>query len=664
VIGIGTLCILGLVIWATLLGRRFRQVSTGPVGLGWLEAGAGGVVAAMIWWAFVRWTGPGITDLSTLMQSPINAGGGTVPTIEYCRLLGLAFSIGALFACMGHFICRKSGAFTVTSFALRDIGLFFFIGMAAFLTLFASAAMASGHAFASYVIVMTLFVAVTLYTIQSQRVGQRALLWIRTHGTTVLAISPILITVLCLLQFVVTKRGGPLYDVFAQFIVANNRIPMINRHFGQSLLASGVMFLVGAGKDLITYPRATVNNWLYVSQIAFLFLVYRFLREMGTSRPGAVFGLIYMMLGNAALSLVPHILYDHDYPVIMNIYADSIFGLAGFVIFVWYLLSRGRYGDTSAGPRTSWWPTLVVPALIVMAFTYTAELNMALALAVVALLVVLTPFERLTRFRIPLKELIAILLVSVCVIGAGAFQGGVLANQVATAEQKKSPFFEVDASAATMSAVHARWWYLPVVIPGIPTGYGNLTLPSLYLADPHLSPDARAAWAMGTSMNEPLMEKFFADKSGRKFRYIYAIYLAEMRLFQALRLVWFPFVGLAMLGVLVIATGSGLRLGGSDTETARLRLFWVLSAAAFTAGFLVVFFTNAVRGDALFWKWALTRFFEPGLCLGTLAFAIALDRFLKLVRSAARRYVIWTGLALVSSFATLFRIFAYQYFDG
>src|SRR4029077_2715394 len=93
----------------------------------------------------------------------------------------------------------------------------------------------------------------------------------------------------------------------------------------------------------------------------------------GVSTPGATVGVVMLMLGNSALSMLPYIMYDHDYPLIMNVYTDSVFGIAGVLIIVLYLL---RIVDRRDGIACSWRPaTLVVPAVIMAAFNYTAELN-------------------------------------------------------------------------------------------------------------------------------------------------------------------------------------------------------------------------------------------------------------------------------------------------
>jgi hypothetical protein len=344
-----------------------------------------------------------------------------------------------------------------------------------------------------------------------------------------------------------------------------------------------------------------------------------------------------------------------------------LFGLAGFAILACHLMSRAGAPEGTREPKTAWWRTLIPSALILMAFSYTAELNIVLFLVVVVLLLALKPFDERTRLHIPIRDLVAMLVISLCAITAGGAQGGIFASRFARAAQKENtPFFERGAAAASLSPVHARWWYLPAVSPGIQMGAGNLPLPAFYLAESTLQGDQLIAWTLSTPMNVPLMEKVLGASSEGKFKYAYAIYLGELRVFQTLRLVWFPFVGLVVLGTLVVAVPRVLAptIGESGRVLAPLRVFCALASASFAVGLLVVFFTNSVGGNGLYWKWALTRFFEPGLCLGMLAFALVLDRLLSLVSKPVPRYIVWLGFAGAMSFGTLFRILAYKDFVG
>jgi hypothetical protein len=667
--------LIALALWAIRLRRRFSPAGArGFTKDRLFDAGCGIVVFAIVWWEYVQATDPTIHELSDLLNTHlVDVGGGSLPTGRFVVFLLIGLGLATLFVLAGHFICRKTAFLGIADFHAADAGIFYYVGIAAFLTLFASLGIVSGHAFASLVSALIVFVAAGVYTLTSQRVVPRCVRWLRESGVALALLSPVVLAILCLLHYVATRRGGPVYEDIARFVVTENRIPLVNRHFGQSLLASIQMFFVGTGPDCCAYPRAFVNNWLYLSQIAMLFLLHRFLSFLGVSRFGSVVGVVILMLGNAALSLLPHIIYDHDYPLIMDVYADSLFGLGGWLILVMYWVDCARdipdddRNDTpSAG---NWWWTLLVPASIVMAFNYTAELNIVIVFITLAALVTVSQLKRIASLRIArlsLTALMAMTLVLGCAALAGAFEGGVFAGKLASASRKaSSPFWEQDASSATMSITDAKWWYLPYLVPGFDNGFGNLPVPVFVLAGSNADPAIEATRAMSESTNGKFLDRVGTDKSGTAFKYINVLYLIEMRLFDTLRVIWFPVLGLVGLGGLlaIVPRTPPRKVDGSEREWLTLRLFWFIAAASFLAGLSVVFLTNSVNGSALFWKWALTRFLEPGLCLGMVAFVVVLDRLLRLVRTSLQR-VAWIVLSALMSFGTLFRILFYPTFNG
>jgi hypothetical protein len=362
------------------------------------------------------------------------------------------------------------------------------------------------------------------------------------------------------------------------------------------------------------------------------------------------------MLGNSALSLLPHIVYDHDYPLIMNIYADSLFGIAGCLIIVLFVLRLWTDGGSDAAPR--WIATLTVPGLFMFAFNYTAELDALIMVATVAAVAVFNMFSpALLRWRA-----IATTAVFALAALAGAFGGGALAGRVAggtATDTVRGPFWEQDASSARMSVKQPAWWYVPFIIPGFSTGFGNLPVPTAILSPAGAAdPADMATRAISDSVNARLIDRFHHDTSKSWFRYINLMYLVELRSVQAVQVLWWPLLGVAGLGVLV---ARGLVPAASS---ARLRPFWFMAASSFAIGLAVVFFANAVGGNALFWKWALTRAFEPGLCLATVSFVLLVDCLTSRLGMPTAQRWIWSALVAFMSFPTLVRIFVYPSFNG
>jgi hypothetical protein len=228
-----------------------------------------------------------------------------------------------------------------------------------------------------------------------------------------------------------------------------------------------------------------------------------------------------------------------------------------------------------------------------------------------------------------------------------------------TSEARKadSPFWEGQASAASLSIASARWWYLPVIVPGLPMGFGNFPFPAMLGAPGDVGPTNPRV--LDDAVNERLIEHFRGAPE-TAFRYRFAIYAFETRLFQMVQAIWFPLAGVVLLGF-----GLMTRWPAQDGASGRtLRVLWVSAATALPAAGAFVFFANSKGGNALLWKWALTRALEPGLCLATVAFVLVADRVLLRIESPRARMAAWCALIALMSFGTLFRVFGYPNFDG
>jgi hypothetical protein len=209
-----------------------------------------------------------------------------------------------------------------------------------------------------------------------------------------------------------------------------------------------------------------------------------------------------------------------------------------------------------------------------------------------------------------------------------------------------------------MSIRHPSWWYVPSIIPGFGTGFGNVPVPTVLLTQSAADPAVVASMSVYDSVNAKLIRRFQQDKSNSWFKYINLIYLMEFRTVQTVQALWFPLMG--VLGLSLLMRQSTI----PRPEFNKLRLFWIATLTAFTAGLAIVCFTNAIGGNALFWKWALTRAFEPGLCFATVGFVVTMDRLTLQFKSSNRRHLTWLALALFMSFGTFFRIIFYPSFNG
>lgn len=618
----------------------------------------------MVVWTYLRTTQPAVLGGAGHLAQ-MAAGGGVIPTLHYALLMFIACAMAASFVLAGHMVCQRTGFLNTRNLSSGDLGVFYFVGMSVFLSVYSALAMISGRAGMSVWVMVVLLVAASVYSCRRQRVFQRSVAFITGNARSIAVISPLAVAVLCTLHYLVTMRGGMgtgwFYDDLGRYVVTLNKVPLVNRHYGQSLLSSVGLFVVGVGSDRSTYPQVALDAWLFLSQIALAFVFHRFLREMGVSRLGCWIGAAILMTGNTALSLLPHIVYDHDYPYVMNLYTDSLFGIAGWLMVVMYLIQRCRHAGRDV-QMTALGRSLIVPALIVFTFNATAELNILVVLLLVAVLMAVNLFRRVTRFWIPYGELTVMLLVFSAVAVAGAFQGGVFAGRVVSAERRAgSPFWELDADtkSSRMSLADPRWWYLPYIVLGLPTGFGNQLVPQALMSDPG-SPAAAATLEspaspnVAISANERILDRIGGAATPPIYKFVDAAELFELRATQTLRVIWFPVFGLVALGVLVArSSGAGL-----------LRAFWCIAAVSFIAGVAGAVFTNSVGGDAFYWKWALTRLSEPGMCLAMVAFVVVADRFASTRRSRLAQYAFWGGLASFMAFGTFLRIFLYPSFNG
>jgi len=585
----------------------------------------------------------------------IEAGpGGIVSLARFAGGLSLVALLSLSFMLTGHVLCAKTRLFGAREFEVQDAGVCYFAGMALFLVLFNSIGMVYGRAFAPLIVVLVVFAAVSLYAIAAGRMGRRAWAWVAGHAGAIGLWLPVAAAALLVLHYIVTKRFEPTYDEIARDIVTRNRIPALNRHYGQSLLASACLLLTGASsrETFVAESIACLNHWLFVSQIAMSFVLFRVLRALKVSRAGVWFGVVILMFGNSALSLLPYILYDHDYPLVMNIYPDSLFGLAGMLVIVLFLADACRSRPGAPLRRVSVWPSIAVPALIAVVLHITAELNvvvMGAMLGAVALVAVWFPWGDQIEMR-PLLQT-GLILAFAAVVGVA--QGGSFSTALASEFRKNdSPYWARQASDSKLTVTHARWWYVPSIVPGLPMGFGNLPVATAVSAGAGVSPtDPRL---IKDPVNQAFIAQFLREPETPS-RYRVVLYAVEVRALQALRTLWFPLLGLAAFGALLIA---------DDRPDITRRAFWVSASAAFVVAFAVVFLTNSTDGDAVFWKWALTRLFEPGLCLGMLAFVVVADRGASRIASPKLYYAAWLTLTFLMSFGTLLRIFFYPNFDG
>lgn len=590
------------------------------------------------------------------------AAGGNIDTVHYLQLAFIALAVSITFVLAGYRLCRLTHLAHGQALSWPDLGVYYYTGMALFLVIAPAVAMLSGSARGSLLGVVAALAAVSAHTVWREQIVSRITKSVADSARAIALWSPVAAALLCLVHYVITQRGGGgtgwFYADLATHVATANTLPLVNRHYGQSILASLGLSVVGVGGDRFTYPQVALDTWLFLSQAALALVFYRVLAALGVGGRGRSAGTFILMFGGTALSFVPHIVYDHDYPFVFNVYTDALFGIAGWLIIVLFLVERA--GLESPARRPMVLASLAVPALIVAAFNATSELNILIVLLVVASVLVFQALPPQMARRLPASEVLIVLLALAAAAAIGSVQGGVFAGRTASAERAAaSPFWEATANAdsARVSISDPRWWYLPHVVLGVPTGFGNLPAPAAMMpGPPRQRPNLEnpALIDSAASANARLVDRF----QGLTRPAIYDVadpwYLVELRVFQGVRVIWFPLLGLLALGWLAASGAVSIAAG----------FFARVAVVSFALGLGGVVLANSPGGDAFYWKWALTRVLEPGLCMAMIALVVAADYLIARRPSPRTQRLLWGALALLMSLSTLLRILVYPSLVG
>ncbi len=121
------------------------------------------------------------------------------------------------------------------------------------------------------------------------------------------------------------------YASIADYFVKQNRIPILNQSYGQSLLAS---FSRMMGRHNLCFILVL---WLALSQ-AFLCLLLYGICHRYFSAAFSAFLTFVIHAGSVSLTIAPIRVVDSDYPLLSNGYTDSVAGAATFLIYVGLLI--------------------------------------------------------------------------------------------------------------------------------------------------------------------------------------------------------------------------------------------------------------------------------------------------------------------------------------
>src|SRR5262249_30279108 len=153
------------------------------------------------------------------------------------------------------------------------------------------------------------------------------------------------------------------------------------------------------------------------------------------------------------------------------------------------------------------------------------ELDGIVMLGVFGALSLLNVFTRSVAWR----AWIATVAVAVGASVTGGLVGGVWLGRVAPAPDQ-GPMWEKRAETAVMSVAPPAWWYIPSIVPGFDTGFGNEPVPTALLSPTGpVDPKSLTLAARTRSVNGTLIDRFRLDTRDPGMRYINLMYLVEMR---------------------------------------------------------------------------------------------------------------------------------------
>lgn len=121
--------------------------------------------------------------------------------------------------------------------------------------------------------------------------------------------------------------GSLRYAGIADYFVKQNRIPVLNQSYGQSLLAS---FSGLFGRDNLCFA---LTLWLAISGTFLCLLLYGIFRRF-FSAGLSVLLICVIYMGSVSLTLAPIRVIDSDYPLLSSGYTDSIVGVATLFLYM------------------------------------------------------------------------------------------------------------------------------------------------------------------------------------------------------------------------------------------------------------------------------------------------------------------------------------------
>ncbi len=412
-------------------------------------------------------------------------------------------------------------------------------------------------------------------------------------------------------QFVGSLHSG-FYTNIATYVFESKNMPVLGMNHSQSLLASGIMFLG------FNNPFLALATWLGVSIFYLAILGYGLFRYFNFRVFPAIMGAFILLCGNFSLSLSHVLTIDSGSPWILCGYTDTILSFGTLFSFLYIAYSTYKNNIPV-------FKSLAVAGIIGASWNWFGPQNLVLMAPLAALLLLLILRKKIAHPKSIRMIRFGVAYALFAVVGLT--QGGMLTPHQFLDNNNIPGVHRVDPTVA-ISHFSFDQIYLPHFFRGLGPNYWT----------PGLNPPSFTPTVLALGeMNLGKIKDTLAN----------GIFLFEARLWTALRVAFFPILGLVMLGRLVYKHRREKDQVSEDSEIKwnALNLFWWVTSIIFLGGFFITYIF--IVGGM---KWELSRFMILGHNLGQVAFILSIHEYMKSIPSIRKNNLLWSCLALFMTF--------------
>lgn len=381
------------------------------------------------------------------------------------------------------------------------------------------------------------------------------------------------------------------YTNIAEYIFTQDKIPVLNQNFAQTLLAVSPRFL---GEGL---PFLSLNLWLGISIFALTITIYGLFKYLGFGSHNSKWAAFLFMLSNTALSFTHVLSLDSNNPFLMSSYIDATCGIGTFFILLLLVYSIHKSDN---GKLSTWF---FVPVILAAYWNISGGQNIVLA----GLLLFILSIYYIIKQR-NIKHGIFVLTFVLGIFSVlGTTLGGMLTPKS----------FRDKVSIPGLASINRQGEYTGIK-PELPFAYG-------------FSRD----WQYGNPY-DPAEKQMYVQilRGGSNFisgEIIHKIvWRLESNLWLGLRIIFFPLLGLVWFCFIKNKPDINLQ------ENLDVKKLWQYAVIIFVIGFIFSF--SVIIGGR---KWEMSRFMILPYALGLIFFIYSLNYFVEKIKNKlnARRVI-------------------------